>query len=457
MSQTFSNFSERCSATNAPPPMLAELQNLVQKYSAGQSRVDSLSLSGSPGKSPSRIGTTACSGFEEKGTTFVADAKNISPRTAVKQTTFSPLTTSVRTTCLPEHTENNQVSLITLRSLGIPSSYSSFERTFARRLHRASCEYAYRLACDPPRAPLNFNNVFRLTLRAAGSIERVKYSLESTLSRSTKEPLSNWGVTYIHVGGAGTHYPRPPEEGGLSYQSPNSWAVTTVGPHKIGGSTIEEAMTAEMLLRGVIGMEGSFYDAYDVEGYLAEKGIRLDPSAAYAQIELPDDGSFSPESSAGSSPMDPNTAYVQNLAGSGPVTRPNHSAYYPGSPNTGYMPPALDTAPHRRSYTETQTQFAPQIDQRRSTAPSVSQPYGTMPTRDNMYAYAFQPVKKVRLTIDVGRFVEGKNDHPLLWSRRYMLIGNTEMSLAGTCLMRAPGYRRKDVDIALRKAVVSAH
>jgi hypothetical protein len=391
--------------------MLAELQNLVQKYSAGQSRVDSLSLSESPAKSPFGIGTTACSSFEEKGTTVKTDTNNISPRTAVEQGTFSPLTTSVDAIDLSEHAESNQVSMVTLRSLGIPASYSSFERTFARRLHRASCEYAYRLACDPPRAPVNFNNVFRLTLRAAGSIERVKYSLESTLSRSTKEPLSNWGVTYIHVGGAGTHYPRPPEEGGLSYQSPSSWAVTTVGPHKIGGSTIEEAMTAEMLLRGVIGMEGSFYDAYDVEGYLAERGIRLDPSAAYAQIELPDDGSFSPKSSAASSPMDPTTAYGNKLAASGPVTRPNHSAYYPGLPYTGYMPSALDTVPHRRSYTEAQTQFVPQIDQRRSTAPSVGQTYGT--TTDNMYAYAFQPVKKVRLTIDVGRFVEGKNDHRL--------------------------------------------
>jgi hypothetical protein len=437
--------------------MLAELQNLVQKYSADQSRVDSLSLSDSPAKSSFGTGTTTCSSFEEKGVAHKADVNNISPRTAVKQVTFSPLTTSVGTTDLPDHTESNQVSMITLRSLGIPSSYSSFERTFARRLHRASCEYAYRLACDPPRAPVNFNNVFRLTLRAAGSIERVKYSLESTLSRSTKEPLSNWGVTYIHVGGAGTHYPRPPEEGGLSYQSPSSWAVTTVGPHKIGGSTIEEAMTAEMLLRGVIGLEGSFYDAYDVEGYLAERGIRLDPSAAYAQIELPDDGSFSPDSSTASSPMDSTTAYANNLAASRPVTHPSHSAYYPSLPNTGYMPPALDTVPHRRSYTETQTQFVPQIDQRRSTAPSVGQTYGNMPMTDNMYAYAYQPVKKVRLTIDVGRFVEGKNDHSLLWSRRYMLTRDTEMSLAGTCLMRAPGYRRKDVDIALRKSVVSAH
>ncbi|KAI4846879.1 hypothetical protein E4T44_04821 [Aureobasidium sp. EXF-8845] len=318
-----------------------------------------------------------------------------------------------------------------LRSLGIPASYSSFERTFARRLHRASCEYAYRLACDPTRFPVPFNNVFRLTLKAAGTIERVKYSLESTLSRGIREPLSNWGVTYIHVGGAGTHYPRPPEEGGLSYQSPNSWAVTSVGPHKIGGSTIEEALTAEMLLRGVIGISGQFYDAYDVEGYLAEKGIHLDPSATYAQIELPDD-SFSPGSSVTSSPADPTTptTYVQNLAGLEVFTRPSHSTYYPGLPNTGYTTPAPDSDIRKRFYTS--------IDERRSRASHVGQPYGAMPVADDMYAYTLQPVKKNRFTIDVGRFVE-------------------EMSVAGTCLMRAPGYRREDVDIALRRAVVSAH
>lgn len=38
-----------------------------------------------------------------------------------------------------------------------------------------------------------------------------------------------------------------------------------------------------------------------------------------------------------------------------------------------------------------------------------------------------------------------------------MLTYDIEMTLAGTCLMRAPGYRRKDIDVALRKAVVSAH
>jgi hypothetical protein len=452
MNQAFSELSEKCSANSASPAMLAELQTIGQKYSAGQSRVDSLNPSTASETGSFGTESTADSSFKKKDMTFVTDTSNISPRTAVKHTTFSPFIAPVDSTPLSEHIENDQVSMSMLRSLGIPTSYSSFERTFARRLHRASCEYAYRLACDPSRYPIHFNNVFRLTLRAAGTIERVKYSLEFTLSRSTKEPLSNWGVTYIHVGGAGTHYPRPPEEGGLSYQSPNSWAVTSVGPHKIGGSTIEEALTAEMLLRGVIGMDGQFYDAYDVEGYLAEKGIRLDPGATYAQIELPDEGSFSPESSVASSPTD-----QTHLSASEPFSRPNHSTHYPGFPNTGYTPSAPDSAPSRRSYAEPQTQFRPQIEERRSTAPLVGQPYGTMSMTDDMYAYTFQPVKKTRVTIDIGRFVEGKSHCLLPLLSRHMLICNTEMAMAGTCLMRAPGFRRKDVNIALRRAVVSTH
>jgi hypothetical protein len=448
MNQAFSNFSGKCVANNASPAMLAELQNIGRKYSAGQSRVDSLNPSIASDTGSVGTESMADSSFKEKDIIFVTDASNISPRTAVKQTTFSPFVASVDAAPLSEHIENNQVSMSILRSLGIPTSYSSFERTFARRLHRASCEYAYRLACDPSRYPVHFNNVFKLTLRAAGTIERVKYSLEFTLSRSTKEPLSNWGVTYIHVGGAGTHYPRPPEEGGLSYQSPNSWAVTSVGPHKIGGSTIEEALTAEMLLRGVIGMDGQFYDAYDVEGYLAEKGIRLDPGANYAQIELPDEGSFSPQSSGTSSPIDQTI-----FSASEPFDRSNHSTYYPGLPNTGYTP----SAPSRRSYAEPQTQTRPHIDERRSTAPLIGQQYGTMPMTDEMYAYSFQPAKKTRVTIDIGQFVEGENHHLLPQSRRYVLTCNTEMAMAGTCLMRAPGFRRKDVEIALRRAVVSTH
>ncbi|KAG9671581.1 hypothetical protein KCU95_g17490, partial [Aureobasidium melanogenum] len=437
MNQSFSDFSQKCSAANVPPTLLADLQNIGQIHS-GHIRADSLSLKGSPERHPFTADPIADTSIKEKDSSLTAEANNISPRTEDKQTIWSPLTAPVDAADFSYGIEDNTVSTSMLRSLGIPASYSSFERTFARRLHRASCEYAYRLACDPTRVPVLFNNVFKLTLKAAGTVDRLKYSLQSTLSRSTREPLSNWGVTYIHVGGAGTHYPRPPEEGGLSYQSPTSWAVTAVGPHKIGGSTIEEALTAEMLLRGVMGMDGEWFDAYDVEGYLAEKGIYLDPSATYAEIELPEEESISPESSVGTPPMDPITARVQNLVASEPVSRPSHSTYYPGLPNVGYMPPEMNNIPPRRSDPGWQPHFELPVDERRSTLPLVGQQYGTMPMTENMYAYAFQPVRKSRFTIDVGKFVE-------------------QMYLSGTCLMRAPGYRRKDIDIALRRAIVSAH
>lgn len=109
--------------------------------------------------------------------------------------------------------------------------------------------------------------------------------------------------------------------------------------------------------------------------------------------------------------MDPIATYVQNLAASEPVIRPNHSAYYPGLPNIGYTPPDLDTVSARRSYPEMQTHFEPQVDGRRLTMPLLGQQYETMPMTGNMYAYAFQPVRKSRVTIDVGKFIERKHFH----------------------------------------------
>ncbi|KAI5211796.1 hypothetical protein AUEXF2481DRAFT_36932 [Aureobasidium subglaciale EXF-2481] len=436
MNQTFSHFSERCSATNVSPIVLDEVQSIAQLYSAGQSRADSLSMSNSPEIESLVIKPPSSTSGRERSSPLTTNESDTSPRTEVKH--WSPLTAPVSALNMPDGIDNDPASFSILRSLGIPSTYSSFERTFARRLHRASCEYAYRLACDPARVPILFNNVFKLTLKAAGTVDRLKYSLRSTLSRSTKEPLSNWGVTYIHVGGAGTHYARPPEEGGLSYMSPTSWAVTTVGPHKIGGSTIEEALTAEMLLRGVTGMDGEWFDAYDVEGYLAEKGIRLDPSSSFAEIELPDDEPSGPGYSVASPPMDAITAYVQSLTTSGAESVSAHPTYYPGLSEAGHMPTLPAIQPQRKSYPVVQTYFQSQVDERRSTAPTVDQQYGTMPMTDHVYPYARQPARKARVTIDVGKFIE-------------------HMSMAGTCLMRAPGYRRKDIDVALRRSAVAAH
>lgn len=107
--------------------------------------------------------------------------------------------------------------------------------------------------------------------------------------------------------------------------------------------------------------------------------------------------------------MDPITARVQNLVASEPVSRPSHSTYYPGLPNVGYMPPEMNNIPPRRSDPGWQSHFELPVDERRSTLPLVGQQYGTMPMTENMYAYAFQPVRKSRFTIDVGKFVERKH------------------------------------------------
>lgn len=313
MNQTFRDFSARCSNANDPSAILADLQSLSQQYTSLQN------LPSPPGSSEpsSAIEVEQVSEPAE----VVTFAHNTDHRMSNHQKPYQyraeqPSRNSPIGIVSPTDTQSGRGSelhlisavpriethgitptpLSFMQSLEAPSSYSFGERTFARRLHRTSCEYAYRLACDPTRLPHLFNNVFRLTLQAAGSVDRVKYSLADTLSRGVKEPLNNWGATYIHIGGAGTHFPRSNDEGGSVYQPSDSWTITTVGPHKLVGRTMEEAVTADMLLRGTAGMDGEWFDAYDVEGYLVEKGIFLNPNSTFAEIELLDEQPTTPKS-----------------------------------------------------------------------------------------------------------------------------------------------------------------
>lgn len=416
MSQTFSEFSEKCLSTNVPSGVLLDIQSIAEQYSTIRNRTDSLSPSESSTLSPHDCKRTASTGHRNENTVtddagvldtpFYTESNRFgwSPRvcsdggSGVVAHANHDVERASPPSNLPDTNENYQVTFSLLHSLDIPSSYSSYERTFARRLHRASCEYAYGLACDPTRMPDLFNNVFKLTLRAAGSVERVKYSLESTLNRGIREPLSNWGVTFIHIGGAGTHYPRPPEEGGISYQSPSSWAVTTVGPHKISGSTIEEALTAEMLLRRVPGMDGEWFDAYDVEGYLAEKGIHLDPSSSYVEVEFPEDKPASTKSTLVPAVIG---NYLQPLSTSEATPVTSYATHQPGFAE--YLPFAAGEHTHRKSHPSFEAQVQPQSGERRFTAPSIGQQEGL-----GMYPYSAQQPKKTRSTIDVAEFIRRK-------------------------------------------------
>jgi hypothetical protein len=393
MNKTFSDISQKCSTTNDPPAVLAAVRILAQSYSSNHNRAESVSSDNSPDSTSHNSGYDANVKDE--------DVSSSTTRPSVVETESSSSTSQDAFSeggLRFETVERDPAAMALLRSLEGPHTYSQYENTFARRLHRASCEYAYRLACDPTRVPALFDNVFKLTLKAAGSVERVKFSLQSTLNRSSREPLSNWGVTYIHVGGAGTHYPRPLEEGGMNYQSPSSWAVTSVGPHKIGGSTIEEVITAEMLLRGTPQMEGEWFDAYDVQGYLAEKyGLHLEPGSTFAEVDLAGDISLSPRSTEVPCSLDQTTKSSDSGI---------YADYYANTTGMEYMPAPLNGPVYRGTQLESWSHLPPSTGERRSIV-HANQQYGSgISGSGNMYAFGYQPVKRRHTTtIDVAEFV----------------------------------------------------
>lgn len=172
-----------------------------------------------------------------------------------------------------------------------PFTYSFEETTFARRLHRASLELAYRLACDRSRAPAKFERVFELWTKWVPSISHIQDQLRTCLQKGVGEPLSMWHFPLSHIGGAGTHYPRQETNDGGWKEKPgaNQWNVRLVSAPTLDANDPESDCQTSMLhlINTEPGFQGEWFDAYDVEGYLAERGITIDPQSSFADVELP--------------------------------------------------------------------------------------------------------------------------------------------------------------------------
>ncbi|PIA93309.1 hypothetical protein CB0940_04082 [Cercospora beticola] len=165
-----------------------------------------------------------------------------------------------------------------------PRTYSFAETTFARRLHRATAEQAYKLLHEFDKRPTTYKRSFRLSLMSRDRETLIKMTREM-LARGPREPLDQ-ETALIHVGGAGTHYPKRDASGRL-LPKPQTWHVGIVGPHRL--ALLEDAVKGKITVNmtvDIAGLEGEWFDPYDVEGYLAEKGIYIDPLASFAVAEI---------------------------------------------------------------------------------------------------------------------------------------------------------------------------
>lgn len=194
-------------------------------------------------------------------------------------------------------------------SLSPPKTYSFQESTFGRRLHRACLEAGYHLLHDQHTKPQTYERVFKLSQMGHGK-SKISAALKAMLARGPHESLDFWEAPLIHVGGAGTHYPRRDQYGNPQPRK-LSYNLGLIGPQTL--ALLEDAarnsLSTDMTVE-VAGYEGEWFDPYDVEGYLEEKGIHIDPSSSFAEAEIEDP--ISPSSSSTlSSGRSPATSYAE--------------------------------------------------------------------------------------------------------------------------------------------------
>ncbi|KAL9089269.1 MAG: hypothetical protein Q9165_005837 [Trypethelium subeluteriae] len=169
-----------------------------------------------------------------------------------------------------------------------PFIYSFQETTFSRRLQRAAVECGYHLIAQAHLRPKVFRRVFKLSL-LYGSREQIAARFKSILTKSTNESLEFWQTPFIRLGGAGTHYPRLNDDG-TAYFAPNSYNVHQVGPESnlIQLRSVDDGSVYCDLLIDISGYEGEWFDPNDIEGYLASKGIYIDPQSSFADFQIPE-------------------------------------------------------------------------------------------------------------------------------------------------------------------------
>ncbi|KAK3680680.1 hypothetical protein LTR37_021119 [Vermiconidia calcicola] len=321
----------------------------------------------------------------------------------------------------------------------LPMTYSFQETTLARRLHRSCAEMAYQLVLDPNRKPAEYERIFRLTLLGRNR-EKLTACLKTVLDRGPHEELDFWEAPLIHVGGAGTHYSRR-DPFGNPLPKKTSHNVGIIGPQTLSllenaaKSNISTDMTVE-----IAGFEGEWFDPYDVQGYLEEKEIFIDPGSSFAEAEIIEwqqaSGVASPVRSVQNSTMLPETSGSLRGRSTSPLVMRHENAVMNGADvdfsqwnnftAVGYsdvqngswmsfMQPgqSIKEATHLTSSWEG-------YDINAASSVALANGHLTPPI----------PPQGRNILIDVSKFVQ-------------VLV------YTGVCLGRSPGFRRRDVDRAL--------
>lgn len=268
---------------------------------------------------------------------------------------------------------------------------------------------------------------------------------QACLLKGVHEGLDSDSGPYTHIGGAGTHFPF--SRRGIKY-------ITEM----------DKAAVKSFVNRNPE-FGGEWFDSGDVEGYLAAQGIHIDPRLSYVEIALsPTILSIPPseDMSAVTEVDHVDTALEECEAY---LIRKKTTAKRPQSPATldaldFDLTTMTDMLFPSVGYSDAQTgsfvnfnvgdiPFSPSGPMRSASAsPHTTLPYQgpsivanpsippMSPTYHNTNDHRVDPEAKIPVTINVSKLVK-------------------LLTLNALCLGRGPGFRRADVDRALRASVLS--
>ncbi|ELR09763.1 hypothetical protein GMDG_04247 [Pseudogymnoascus destructans 20631-21] len=346
-----------------------------------------------------------------------------------------------------------------------PTSFASLETSFARRLHRTSNERGFRLLTNPHSNPLILKRVFGFSLLFRTK-EQLLASLVEKLERSSSKGLLNlWSAPFVHVGGSGTYYPLP-EEDISSNLMPKVRTGRSIGPLTTDAMSAREKHMIDNFTCSAEGFEGKYFDANDVESYLRGKGINIAPHTEYVTVNL-------------------DMISLEGMPAAPVPTNFSNGTSSSISPRTPLSPSAMGTSigeqiPQTQTFEEVMEEIQMTIDftsgsmyENAASNWAISTPPNLVNNNDgsNNSNNSKQPPALNAFDLRGPIFDAGPGKQSLdgydngsssstLNSLRLVTLSVATLvrhiSREGVCLGRAPGFRPRDVDRALRRTIGEA-
>lgn len=371
---------------------------------------------------------------------------------------------------------DNSFSFSPFPAIPSPNSYAFQERSFGRRLQRATLEAGLRLVsmANPP--PHRYAAVFGFCLLFEPR-EAIIRRISTSLSKSQEETMNVWKFPFTNLGGAGTFFPDSQPTSNLGATAPdyptrNQVARELYKPAEVTGfsmgpfspeveQTKDDRVDHRMRMM-FQGFEGDFYDSEEVDTYLQQRGIVIPENADYIQADIdisafqgaPELGNMgNPSQGLQGMPMMPSASDFSGPYSNGSGSVDNYwSAALPTTGDSTSMSTVSHmTTPMGHQMGHQMGSLVPDIP---GSAPmqfntSNLSYQGTPGFNQNAWPASACAWSKTRVTIDVARLVIGKS-WILGWRDR--MLTSVEMVGKAVCLGRTPGLRPKDVD----KAVLAA-